>query len=139
MENSKFRVNVDIDDFIVYVKNTTNGSLQFTRSDDYEHIWIKTKGLAFYKDNLLSFVGASMLSVDLFQDELAMELYELRSEGHYIFSTSHRHIHFHPMGAMEIICPKLRVNEYMTIEEVQAQATGFNNMNMLFFLCGLIL
>ncbi len=80
-----------------------------------------------------------MLSVDLFQDELAMELYELRTEGHYIFSTSHRHIHFHPMGATEIFCPKLRVNEHMTIEEVQAQATGFSTMNMLFFLCGLIL
>jgi hypothetical protein len=139
MENSKFRVSIDTDDKVVSVKNTTNGSLQFNRSDDYEHIWIKTKGLAFYKDNLLSFVGASMLSVDLFQDELAMELYELRTEGHYIFSTSHRHIHFHPMGATEIFCPKLRVYDNMTIEEVQAQATGFSTMNMLFFLCGLIL
>ena len=137
MENSKFRVHIANDE--VRVQSKANSTLKFTYHNQYEEIWKKSEGIAFCKDNLLTFVGPSMITIELFESEIPIEFFELRSKGHYIFCTSHRHIHFHLLGASQLVCDNPKINDYMTIEEIHKLFIEVERIKPLFYLCGLLL
>ena len=139
MENSIFHVILDVVDDIIRVSTKLNIGPKVSYVNEFDNIWIKQRGLVFVKENLLTFVGSSMVTIELFNEEVAIRLYELRSEGHYIFSTSIRHIHFHIEGATRLACENIVIEEHMTIDEIQCRVKSFQNLTPLFFISGLIL
>jgi hypothetical protein len=138
MNNNKFSVSLEENEKTIHVR-VKNSPIKMKYSNSYDRVWIKQYGLAFLEKDLLTFVGKSMVTIDISGGEVPMELYELRSEGHYIFVTSHRHIHFHIEGATRIYYDALQLTDMMNIEDVHKNVIDFEDIKPLLFICGLIL
>jgi hypothetical protein len=138
MNNNKFSVSLEENEKTIHVR-VKNSPIKIKYSNSYDRVWIKQYGLVFLEKDLLTFVGKSMVTIDISGGEVPMELYELRSEGHYIFVTSHRHIHFHIEGATHIYYDALQLTDMMNIEDVHKNVIDVEDIKPLLFICGLIL
>jgi hypothetical protein len=139
MNNEKFNVVIENQSDVFNITSKSRSLLKISYSDIYDKDWIKKRGVVLCKNGLLTFVGLSVITIELYRNEVPLELYELSNPGHYIFTTSNRYIHFHIMGATHINADDLIIKDDMSIDEIQSKAFGFSDIKPLVFICGLIL
>lgn len=139
MNNEKFSVVVKNQSDVISITSKSHSTLKISYSNTYEDVWIKNQAIVFHKDDLLTFVGLSVITIELYRNEVPLKLYELSTTGHYIFTTSIRDIHFHITGATQIIGDGVMIEDDMSIDAIQAKAFGFDDIKPVVFICGLIL